>query len=274
MPTFASSGVVFNYLDVGVGVPFVFQHGLGGDISQPARVFAPPPGVRLLSFDCRAHGETVWSSNPSELSFDAFSDDLIGLLDYLGIGSAVVGGVSMGAGVALNVAVRYPQRVRALVLSRPAWLDGPMPGETIALYGLIATLLRTEEPGSAAQRLEADPGFSDIATLYPDTASSLRGQLTSPRALKHVERLERMPRDQPISDLRDAAGIAVPTLVIAHHLDPVHPFEFGAALARTIPGARLATVTPKSVDPRRHGAEVQDALTFLLNTVTRPYSPR
>ena len=78
-----------------------------------------------------------------------------------------------------------------------------------------------------------------------------------------------MPRDQPIQDLRDAARLRVPTLVIAHQLDPVHPFEFGTTMALTIPGAKLATVTPKSVDPLRHDAEVQDALTFFLSTVRK-----
>src|SRR5439155_12818427 len=116
-----------NYLDAGDGLPFVFQHGIGGDINQPTRVFSPMAGVRLLGFDCRAHGATRWSGHQAELSFSTFGDDLVRFLDHLGITRAVVGGISMGAAVALNVAVRYPQRVAGLVLSRPAWLDRQMP---------------------------------------------------------------------------------------------------------------------------------------------------
>jgi pimeloyl-ACP methyl ester carboxylesterase len=209
MPCFERAGATFNYLDVGAGVPFVFQHGIGGDVSQPARVFSPPLGVRLLSFDCRAHGATVSAGKPADLTFLKFGDDLVAFLDHLGIDRAVVGGISMGAGVALNVAVRYPERLTGLVLARPAWLDGPMPDPNIAVYDLLAGLLRTAdgEIGWALERLEVDPRFAAIAACYPDPANSLRGQLTSPHAVERVARLERLPRDRPIMGLRDTFAI-------------------------------------------------------------------
>jgi pimeloyl-ACP methyl ester carboxylesterase len=61
MPDFERDGLAFHYLDEGdpSGRPFVFQHGLGGDVSQPASVFSPPPGIRLLSLDCRGHGGRI-----------------------------------------------------------------------------------------------------------------------------------------------------------------------------------------------------------------------
>src|SRR5262249_38797642 len=120
MATFEHDGIVFHYLDVGQGMPFVFQHGLGGGIRQSAGLFSPPEGIRLLCLDARAHGRTQPLGDPSALSFDVFGDDLVAWLDYLGVERAVLGGISMGAGVALNVAVRYPERVAGLVLSRPA----------------------------------------------------------------------------------------------------------------------------------------------------------
>ena len=45
MATFERDGIVFHYLDVGQGTPFVFQHGLGGDKGQPAGLFRPPKGI-------------------------------------------------------------------------------------------------------------------------------------------------------------------------------------------------------------------------------------
>src|SRR5262249_11354645 len=95
-----------------------------------------------LCLDARAHGLTQPMGEPSDLSFDIFGDDVIALLDHLGLRRAILGGISMGAAVALNVAVRYPERVDGLVLSRPAWLDGPMPPENVARYAAIARLLR------------------------------------------------------------------------------------------------------------------------------------
>src|SRR3954453_23307117 len=124
MPTFAHDGLAFHYEDTGEGVPFIFQHGLGGDVNQPCGLFRPPEGVRLLALDCRAHGETRPLGDPDQLRLATFADHLAALLDYLEVPRAVIGGISMGAAVALNFALRYPERVLGLVLSRAAWLDG------------------------------------------------------------------------------------------------------------------------------------------------------
>jgi pimeloyl-ACP methyl ester carboxylesterase len=278
MPVCRVGAIGFNYLDVGMGIPFVFQHGLGGDVRQPAGLFSPPDGVRLLTFDARAHGQTFPLGDPADLTFDTFGDDLVALLDHLGVSHAIVGGISMGAGVALNVAVRYPERVAGLVLSRPAWLDGPMPDGNVALYAHIAQLLRALDEGGgmddgvgwALQRLEVSDAYCAIAASSPDTAQSLCGQITERRARDAVARLERLPRDRPIADLRDAAAIDVPTLVLAHHQDPIHRFEFGAALAHAIPGARLEELTPKSINREHHAAEVQHFLAAFVELFQQP----
>jgi pimeloyl-ACP methyl ester carboxylesterase len=238
----------------------------------------PPPGIRLLCLDARAHGQTQPLGDPSALTFDVFGDDLVAFLDRLGLGQAVIGGISMGAGVALNVAVRYPERVAGLVLSRPAWLDGPMPPENVTRYAVIARLLRTlgadEHRDQALRRalaeLEASEDYRDLMVSSPDTAQSLRGQLTNEQAVASVARLERLPTDRPLADLRDAAAIRAPTLVLAHRQDPIHRFAFGEALARAIPGAALVELTPKSIDRERHAAEVQGCLDAFLSRFRAP----
>jgi pimeloyl-ACP methyl ester carboxylesterase len=277
MAGFQRDGVVFHYLDVGRGIPFVFQHGLGGDVRQPAGLFVPPKGVRLLCLDARGHGQTQPLGDASALTFDVFGDDLVAWLDHLGVARAVLGGISMGAGVALNVAVRYPERVAGLVLSRPAWLDGPMPPENVARYAGIARLLRAV--GAAGDRdqalrravaeFEASDDYRGLLASSPDTAQSLRGQLTNERAVDGVARLERLPADRPLADLRDAQAIRVPALVLAHRQDPIHRFGFGERLARAIPGARLVELTPKSIARGRHAAEVQGCLEAFLSGLRR-----
>src|SRR6266481_2761802 len=92
MPFFRHDGLDFHYREAGAGVPFVFQHGLGGDVNQPFGLFQPPSGFRLLAFDCRAHGQTVPLGDDRKISIAAFADDLAALLDHLSIPSAVVGG--------------------------------------------------------------------------------------------------------------------------------------------------------------------------------------
>jgi len=260
MPTFRSGGLTVHYVDSGVGLPFVFQHGIGGDVRQPTGLFRAPDGVRLLSFDARGHGATVPMCDPSTLRFDTLGDDLVALLDYLGVPRAVMGGISMGAATALNVAVRYPARVAGLVLSRPAWLDGPMADDVVAQFDRVAGLLRepsSETADTPLARLERDPTFVALSERSPDTAASMRTQILDARAVDAVARLERLPRDRPISHLDALRSIRVPTLVLAQHRDQLHPFELASTLVRAIPGARLAQLTPKSVDPRRHAADVQ-----------------
>ncbi len=88
MPIFHHDGLKFHYRETGSGLPFVFQHGLGGDVSQPFGLFRPPSGFRLIAFDCRAHGQTVPLGDESKISMAAFADDLAALLDHLSIRSA------------------------------------------------------------------------------------------------------------------------------------------------------------------------------------------
>src|SRR5436305_462059 len=109
MPFFDCDGLTFHYREAGMGTPLVFQHGLGGDVNQPFGLFAPPPGIRLLAFDCRGHGETRPLGNPEKLSLASFADDLLACMNHLAIERAVVGGISMGAAVALNFALRFPE---------------------------------------------------------------------------------------------------------------------------------------------------------------------
>jgi pimeloyl-ACP methyl ester carboxylesterase len=281
MASFTHDGIVFHYLDMGQGVPFVFQHGLGGDVAQPANLFRPPNGIRLLCLDARAHGQTQPLGDPSALTFDVFGDDLVALLDHLDVEQAVVGGISMGAGVALNVAVRYPARVAGLVLCRPAWLDGPMPPENVACYATIARLLR--EAGAARDpehallcalaKFQVSNDYRRRLAGFPDTAQSLRCQFTNERAVAAVARLERLPADRPLADLRAAAAIRVPTLVLAHEQDPIRRFEFGVLLARAIPGAGLVELSPKSIARDRHAIEVQGSLEAFLSQFMESAAP-
>jgi pimeloyl-ACP methyl ester carboxylesterase len=278
MASFQRDGIDFHYLDVGRGTPFVFQHGIGGDARQPAGLFRPPQGIRLLCLDARAHGLSQPLGDLSALTFDVFGDDLVAWLDHLGLERAIIGGVSMGAGVALNVAVRYPQRVAGLVLSRPAWLDGPMRPENVARYATIARLLRAVGDAAdheqalryALAEFEASHDYRKLLLSSPDTAQSLRGQLTNERAVDAVTRLERLPADRPLADLRAVAAIRVRALVLAHRRDPIHRFAFGEALAGAIPGARLVELTPKSIARERHAAEVQGCLEAFLRRFAAP----
>jgi pimeloyl-ACP methyl ester carboxylesterase len=256
MPSFSRDGLNFHYQEADDGVPFVFQHGLGGDVSQPFGLFRPPPGFRMLAFDCRGHGETRPLGDPEKIGIAAFADDLLAFLDHRDIDRAVIGGISMGAAVALNFTLRYPQRVGGLVLSRPAWLNGPM-RENARVFGLIARLIREHGPRQGREHFQRSPEYLEIRRQSAASANALLGQFDHPRAEETVVKLERIPNDAPNHDPRDLEAIAVPTLVLANRQDPIHPFAYGEALARSIRGAEFAELTPKSVSLERHTADVQ-----------------
>lgn len=256
MPVWRHADLSFHYRESGQGLPFVFQHGLGGDVQQPFGLYRPPAGVRLLSLDCRGHGQTQPLGDPAELRLEVLADDVVAWLDYLQTPRAVVGGISMGAAVALNLAVRYPQRVIGLVLSRPAWLAGPLPFN-VSTYGEIARLIRHLGSEAGLQEFLASELHQTVLRESPDAARSLVGQFTEGRAVDAVARLEQIPGQAPLTDPDDLTKIVVPTLVLANRQDPIHPFEVGQALAGAIAGAAFGELTPKSVSADQHRADVQ-----------------
>ena len=91
MPTFSYDGVDFNYRDEGSGLPFFFQHGLGADLTQPFSLCQPPPGIRLIAFDVRAHGQTRPVGPEAKISLSSSADDWLTLMDHLRVREAIDG---------------------------------------------------------------------------------------------------------------------------------------------------------------------------------------
>jgi pimeloyl-ACP methyl ester carboxylesterase len=116
------------HLDVdGAGPTVVLAHGLGGS----ARNFGPQMRAlkaryRVVRYDARGHARSDAPTEASAYSPALFVDDMRRVLDEVEAPTAVVGGLSMGAGTALRFAQAYPERVRGLVLSAfPAGADDP-----------------------------------------------------------------------------------------------------------------------------------------------------
>ena len=277
MPCFNRDQINFHYLARPSGeanpVTFVFQHGLGGDTERVLELVGPLLGVSLLGLDCRGHGKTTPLGDVEKLNFSSFADDVIALLDHLQVRQAIVGGTSMGAGVALNYAIRYPHRLLGLVLLRPAWLDGSLPAN-VAIFGLIAKLLREHGPHKGAEMFRQSDSYISILKEASDAANSLLELFSHPRALETVAKLERIPHDAPNWDRAEWHQISFPTLVLANRSDPIHPFEFGKVLGREILHAEFAELTPKSANLAQYTAEVRSNIaTFLRRHWPLPVSP-
>jgi pimeloyl-ACP methyl ester carboxylesterase len=257
MPFFAANGITFHYADDHHDrIPFVFQHGLGADISQPMGFFGKDRLFRLISMDCRGHGRTVPLGNRDFLRFNSFTDDIIHLLDHLNLPKVVMGGISMGAGIALNFAVRYPDRTRALILSRAAWLVEPLPSN-LAVFPKIAALIREHGALRGKELFASSAEYQTALESSPANAASLMVQFLRERADETFEMLESLPKDVPAPDIATWEKIDFPTLVLACRNDLLHPFEYGQVLAREIPGARFAEITAKAVSEQKHVEDVR-----------------
>jgi pimeloyl-ACP methyl ester carboxylesterase len=265
VPNFNHDGLSFHYLDAGSGTPFIFQHGLGGDTQQTDGLYQPQTALRFISMDCRGHGQTRPLGDPGKLNFCTFADDVLELTRELGLAHIIIGGISMGAGLALNIAARFPDRMLGLILSRPAWLDRPMP-ENLLVLTRAASLIRRYGAQQGLEHFKKSVWFEAVSRDAPEAAESLAGQFREARAEEALERLERLPNDVPNRSREQWAGIRVPTLVLATRQDPVHPFEYGEVLARAIPGAVFKELTPKSVSPARYRLETQKHIGEFLHT--------
>jgi len=262
MPFLEHANLQFYFRQSGRGVPFFFQHGLGAEVSQPFGLFRPPPGARLIAMDCRGHGRS--SLGPANsLRFRTFADDLRALMNYLGISRAIVGGISMGAGVALNFALRYPGNVLGLVLSRPAWLDKPN-AFNVRMFSLIACLIKEHGPAAGLKRFRASSELAEIRSKYPDTAKSLESQFLRKRARETCPILEQIPNDRPNPRRAQWNTISVPTLILANRRDPVHPYEYAKILAAHIPRAELRQIVSKSANVALHEWQVQAFIEHFL----------
>jgi len=116
MPYASINGQEIYYRDSGSeGYPVVMMHGFLMDQSLfDPQVHVLAPEYRCIRFDARAFGETKWDGKAFNL-YDTASD-CVKLMDHLGIRRAVIVGMSQGGYAAFRVALKYPERVSALVL--------------------------------------------------------------------------------------------------------------------------------------------------------------
>jgi pimeloyl-ACP methyl ester carboxylesterase len=244
----------------------VLLHGLGGDLGQlwgitPGEVGGRP--TPMLAADAREHGRTR-AADVEPLSFDVMAEDLTSLADNLQLGpKLVLVGVSMGAATALAVATKYPGRLHALVMVRPAWLHQPVP-ENLRVFPEVARLLRAEGPVRGRAMFQKSAQYREIKAVSPSGAASLLGQFDQPEAVARARRLEEMPSSVPYQDPRSLGSLSVPVLVIGAPSDPVHPIGYAEELASLVPGSRLSVLTSRDLSPERNRADLEAAVTRFL----------
>lgn len=259
-------GIALSVARTGSGLSFVFQHGLCGAASQPAEVFPEDSHFQCLTLECRGHGQSE-AGDPEAFSIARFADDVAGFVETLG-GPVVLGGISMGAAIALRLAVKRPELVKALVLARPAWVAEPGPAN-LAPNAEVGRLLAAHAPAEALRLFEASPTHARLEAEAPDNLASLRGFFSREPIAVTSALLTRIPADGPGVTRGKIARIAVPTLVIGHERDAIHPMAMAEELASLMAPARLARITPKATDVSRYRAEFRAALSTFLTENAR-----
>jgi pimeloyl-ACP methyl ester carboxylesterase len=188
-------------------------------------------GNRVICVDLLGHGG---SDQPDDLrlySMPLFAEQILALLDHLELERAVVGGTSLGANVALELAVRRPERVEGLFIEMPV-LDNALAG-VAAIFAPILLGLRVGRPAVELS--------SRLASLIPRTNFILDIGLDWARrrpgpSIAVLEGLL-LGETAPARDQRRL--IDRPALVVGHQRDPLHPFSDSGMLLEELPRAQL-----------------------------------
>jgi pimeloyl-ACP methyl ester carboxylesterase len=245
MPFFHREGLDFYYEEHGTGPGFVFSHGLGGNLTHAQELIGDLPGVRLILYDNRGHGRTSGIGDPSRLTFSVMAEDMAALLDFLEVTVAIIGGVSMGAGISTAFALANPARARALILSRPAWLNESSP-PNLAVLPEIADLVELFGCEDAAEHFKRSAQFASLAKVNSETAKSLAESFTERDAEAIISTFRKIPVSKPFQSWDQLAQLNMPALILANRNDPLHPYEYSERLRAALPRSRLQEFPSKS----------------------------
>jgi pimeloyl-ACP methyl ester carboxylesterase len=121
-----ANGISINYEIHGRGENLVLIHGAGDNLKMwYHQVPVLSHRYRVITMDIRGHGQT--ESPEGSYSVPLFAEDVYELIKTIGIKKAYFLGYSMGGGIALGVALQYPEMVRALILANTPVGSPPFP---------------------------------------------------------------------------------------------------------------------------------------------------
>lgn len=243
MPTFDSDGVAIFYQSTGEGFPLIWSHEFAGSYEsweQQARYFSRR--YRVITYNARGYPPSGVPADPEAYSQDISVEDLRRLMEHLGLEQAHIGGLSMGGNVALNFALRYPERCRAIIVASAG--SGTTHTDAFRSGGaaMAARLLSEGTPpamkdyGGGPTRVQLrrkDPrGYEEFMRLL--LGHNARGAAYTFRGVQ----LRRPTIDQLTPQLN---ALPVPTLIlVGDEDDPC--LEPSIMMKRAIPRSGLATL--------------------------------
>lgn len=212
----------------------VYAHGLllSSELHRGFAARLAARGHRVVLVDLLGHGRSDCPTHAAEYRIDRYAEQVIALLDHLGLEQVTLGGLSLGANVSLFAATRHPERVRALVLEMPV-MEWAVPAAALMFTPLLLAAhygQRLLRPLTTLMSMIPRSGFGpldavlDSASTPPEVMSAvLHGILVGPVA--------------PTVDARRA--VEAPALIVGHRNDLIHPLDDAENLLDTLPNARI-----------------------------------
>jgi pimeloyl-ACP methyl ester carboxylesterase len=200
---------------------------------QPlARVLAGE-GFHVIALDPLGHGRSDRPADPQAYSVTAFAEQVVALLDHVGAPQAVVGGISLGANVALETAAIAPERVRGLLLEAPILDHGVEAG--ILGFGPLLLTARHLPLAVTALRRATRPVPRGVVPFWAGIVLDACDQ----RADAVAALVHGLFFGRAAPSARERRAITVPALVVGHPVDPMRPMADAEMLAAELPRATL-----------------------------------
>jgi 3-oxoadipate enol-lactonase len=261
----------FSYFSTSDGVCIAYR--MDGHDNKPVLVLSNSIGTTLrmwdaqvpelsshfsvLRYDARGHGASSVPAGPYSVA--RLGQDVLELMDTLGIGQAHFLGLSLGGIVGQWLAIHAPTRIDRLVLSNtapylgpPQRFDAPI-AEALQSHDMTATaetFLRNWFPASMFEA--TNPVVETFRAML--LATNRHGLVGSWRAVQETDMRQ------------DMASITRPTLVIAGEHDTVTAASYGVQMAKTIPGAALLVLPAVHLSNIEFPREFVDAVVkFVLS---------
>lgn len=244
MLVFNLAGANYNVMTTGAGAPLTLVHGFTGCAESWAHVEpALASRFKLIMPDLLGHGRTGSPADASRYRMERCVEDLIAILDRLGVDRTNLLGYSMGGRVALAAAIHHPERVASLMLeSASPGLAAIEERQTrTASDNNLADLIEREGIEAFVARWERIPLFSSQERLPEAVRARLRSQrlLNNPAGLANSLRGLGTGVQTPLWDR--IGELRMPCLIMAGELDAKF-VDIARRMAAAISGARLAII--------------------------------
>jgi len=193
-------------------------------------------GYRVITPDLRGFGESDAPDGP--YSMELFADDIVELLDHLGIGRAVIGGMSMGGYVLFNLLERYPERLSgaSFIVTRANADDEAGKARRLKLAQDVAKF----GPQVVADAFEPLLFAEASLTQRPKLVAEVYGWMMANDSRGLAGGLLAMRERKDYTPL--LATFRVPALAIGAEGDKVAPLEIARVIAAGVPGCKLCIV--------------------------------